>query len=85
MNNPFNLDENQIESMLQKVSSQMGIDKDSLKSQLMSGNFDHLLENSNIKNKKMITKILSNPSLIQKFIEYQNQRNENNTKGDSNE
>lgn len=82
MSNPFNFSDEQIEQLLQNVSNQMGIEKSTLKQKLMNNDVDFLLNNSKISNKTAMLKILNDPSLLQKFMEYQKYRSKLDGRGE---
>lgn len=81
MNNPFNFSDEQVEQLLENVSKQMNVSKETLKEKLVNNDFDFLL-NNNMSNKAAILKILNDPNLLQKFIEYQKYRSQLNGRGD---
>lgn len=72
--NPFNLSNEDINNLLNQASKNFNISKEELKEKLMNNDIDSILQNENIKNIKAIQKILQNPDMVQKFINYQKEK-----------
>lgn len=72
--NPFNLSKEEIDNLLKQASESFNIPKEELKEKLLNNDIDSILQNENIKNIKAIQKILQNPEMVQKFINYQKEK-----------
>jgi len=82
MNSPLNFDDQQVSQLLDSVSNQLGMDKNLLKEKLMNNDIDFILQNSNMRNKSSMFKILNDPNLLEKFAEYQKYRSALNGRGE---
>lgn len=68
-NNNFGLSDEQIENMLEKVSSQMGIDKEALRANLQNGNMNQLVEKQGDNQKTKVLKMMQDKNLMDKFLQ----------------